>query len=114
MRDKRIADLALCRLIRIRLGELKRENGQDGGWFLARSVSDTNKGHIRARGMILQHLDCDGLKSLGCFISHFGPADPRQALIGKWIGNTHSQNCTLSGRKTSIRFVTVLAGRAAR
>ena len=92
---------------------MKRENGQDEGLFIARSVSGTNLMHFRARGMILQHLDCDGLKSLGCFISHFGPADPRQALIGKWIGNTHSQNCTLSGRKTSIRFVTVLAGRAA-
>jgi len=65
MRDKGIADLGLCRLIGIRLGELKRKNGQDEGWFLARSVSDANKGHIRAKGMILQHLDCDGLKSLG-------------------------------------------------
>jgi hypothetical protein len=64
MRDKRIADLALCRLIGIRLGELKHENGQDEGWFLARAVSGTNDCHFRAKGMILQHLDCDGLKSL--------------------------------------------------
>jgi hypothetical protein len=97
MRDKRIADLALCRLIGIRLGELKRENGQDEGLFIARSVSGTNLMHFRAKGMIRQHLDCDGLKSLGCFMAHFGPADPRQALIGKWLGNTHSHKPHLEG-----------------
>jgi hypothetical protein len=39
---------------------LKRENGQDEGLFIARSVSGTNLIHFRAKGMIQQLLDCDG------------------------------------------------------
>ena len=57
--------------------------------------------------MILQHLDCDGLKSLGRFIPHFGPADPRQALIGKWLGNTHSHKLHL---KRTQNFYTICYG----
>jgi hypothetical protein len=86
---------------------LKRENGQDEGLFIARSVSGTNLMHFRAKGVIQQLLDCDGLKSLGCFISHFGPADPRQALIDKWLGNTHSHKLHL---KRTQNFYTIYYG----